>query len=212
MEKHEHCLDNIALIVFAKTLDASVKTRIARTEGKAVADRIYLELLKVTAEVINAFPYYVAFTGGSLPGGLRSIYRNAISFFPQDGEDLGARMGNACLHCHSLGFSSFIVIGCDCPERTAGDIIQTTEALQNGYDVVLGPTEDGGYHLAGVNCRGLKIFETTKWSSKDLLKETVSIARSNDLRYSLLADRKDINMIEDYLLWKSRINESDVST
>ena len=92
MENLKHGLDNIALIVFAKTLDSPVKTRIALTEGKEVADRIYRELLNATVEAIDVFPYYVAFAGGRVPGGLTTIFRNAVSFFPQTGNSLGLRI------------------------------------------------------------------------------------------------------------------------
>lgn len=206
MGKYSNKNIGVALIVFAKTLEAPAKTRIARTEGKAVADRIYRELLDATVETIKELPYYVAFSGSALPGPLTSIFGSAISFFPQIGEDLGTRMKNACLHCGGFGFKRFIVIGCDCPDRTAMDILQTAEALKNGYNVVLGPVEDGGYHLAGVDTEGLRIFNATKWSTEQLLKETLAIAHKNKLKVKLLQVRSDIDSIEDYCRWKGRRN------
>jgi len=202
MEKPEEYLDDIALIVCAKTLDSPVKTRIAKTEGKEVADRIYRELLQVTAETINGFPYYVAFAGCREPGELTSIFTNAVAFFPQTGNNLGVRMENACLYCHGLGFVRCIVIGCDCPERTADDILQASLALRQGYNVVLGPVTDGGYHLAGVDIRGLEIFKATTWSTKKLLQETLMIIEKRNLRFSLLQMRSDIDTIKDYCSWK----------
>jgi rSAM/selenodomain-associated transferase 1 len=203
MEIHEHGLDNIALIVFVKTLDSPVKTRIARTEGKEVADRIYRELLNMTAETINGFPYYVAFAGSHVPGGLTTIFSNAVSFFPQTGNNIGVRMKNTCLYCHGLGFARFIVIGCDCPERTADDILQASQAMQRGCNVVLGPVKDGGYHMAGVDIQGLEIFTATTWSTKELLKETLMIIKKRNLRSYLLPMRRDIDTFKDYRSWKS---------
>jgi len=193
MEKRERDIDATALIVFAKTLGSPVKTRIARTEGKQVADRIYSELLHATAETIKGFPYYVAFTGGPVPGGLIAVFNRAVSFFPQTGNDLGVRMKNACLYCQDLGFARFIVIGCDCPGRTAGDIVQASQAMQQGCNVVLGPVSDGGYHLAAA------------WSTKELLKETLMIVEKRNLRCSLLQMRSDIDTYKDYCSWKSGV-------
>ena len=203
MEKHGREIDDIALIVFAKTLNSPVKTRIAKTEGKEVADRIYRELLQVTAETINGFPYYVAFAGGGVPGELTAIFTNAVAFFPQTGNDLGARMENACLYCHGLGFARCIVIGCDCPGRTADDILQAAQAMLQGCNVVLGPVTDGGYHLAGVDIQGLEIFKATAWSTANLMKETLMIIEKRNLRFSLLQMRGDIDTFKDYCCWKS---------
>jgi rSAM/selenodomain-associated transferase 1 len=203
MEKPEQSLDNIALIVFTKTLDSPVKMRIARTEGKEVADRIYGELLKATAETIKGLPYYVAFAGGRVPGGLTAIFSNAVAFFPQTGNNLGVRMKNACLHCQGLGFARCIVIGCDCPGRTADDILQASQAMRQGCNVVLGPVIDGGYHLAGVDIKGLEIFKATAWSTTNLMKETLMIIEKRNLRFSLLPMRRDIDTFKDYWCWKS---------
>ena len=203
MEKPEHGLDYIALIVFAKTLDSPVKTRIARTKGKEAAYRIYRELLNATVEAINGFPYYVAFAGGRVPGGLITIFGNAASFFPQTGNNLGLRMKNACLYCHGLGFARFIVIGCDCPERTQDDFLLAANALEHGCNVVLGPVNDGGYHLAGVDMQGLEIFNATSWSTEKLLKETLTIVQERNLKVSLLPMRNDIDTFKDYRSWKS---------
>lgn len=203
MENPVNTLDNIALIVFTKTLDSQVKTRIARTEGKEVADRIYRELLHATAEVINGFPYYVAFAGGRVPGGLTAIFSNALSFIPQSGNNLGVRMKNTCMYCHGLGFTRFIVIGCDCPGRTADDILMASRALRKGCNVVLGPVNDGGYHLAGVDMRGLEIFEATSWSTAKLMNETLMIIEKRNLKSYLLPMRSDIDTFKDYRAWKS---------
>jgi hypothetical protein len=203
MEDHDLILDRVGVIVFAKTLDVPVKTRILRTEGKEGADRIYRELLGVTAQVIKDLPYHVAFAGAESPGRLTSIFNRAVSFFPQAGEDLGIRMKNACLHCGSPVVSGFIVIGCDCPQRTAGDIMLAAQALSDGCNVVLGPVEDGGYHLAGVDSKGMKIFDATKWSSDELMEETLAIVEKEKLKVTLLPVGNDIDTIQDYLRWKS---------
>jgi hypothetical protein len=108
------------------------------------------------------------------------------------------------LHCHGEGAARFIVIGCDCPQRTVDEIVQASHCLLHGYNVVLGPVEDGGYHLAGVDLKGLAIFNAAKWSTKELLEETLEITRLSGLRTLLLRMRRDIDTIEDYARWKHR--------
>jgi rSAM/selenodomain-associated transferase 1 len=203
----ENRLDNrgkAALIVFAKTPDAAVKTRIARIAGEHTARRVYRELLYATAATIRNSTYQVAFTGNDSPEGLREFFDSAASYFSQSGADLGSRMKNACLHCRECGYQRFIVIGCDCPERPAEDIALAEALLDKGADVVLGPAFDGGYHLAGVNLAGLVIFDATQWGSPRLLDETREIARVHGLNLALLTARSDIDTLEDYQGWKSR--------
>jgi glycosyltransferase A (GT-A) superfamily protein (DUF2064 family) len=68
---------------------------------------------------------------------------------------------------------------------------------------VLGPVVDGCYHLAGVDCEGLQIFDATKWSCEELMTETLAIAETNNLKVKLLQIRNDIDTIDDYRYWKS---------
>ncbi len=197
---------NGTLIVFAKTLDTSVKTRIALTEGQTAARNIYRELLTATSTAIETIPYHVAFTGSDQPGELSDHFKNAVSFYSQTGNNLGERMKNACLYCLQRGYLFAILIGCDCPERPAEDIILAANYLSSGTDVVLGPVEDGGYHLAGVNAQGLKIFDATQWSMPSLMNETLQITQQFDLKTMLLAPRNDIDTIGDYRRWRARIH------
>ena len=201
--EHEGALfKNNALIVFAKTPDSRVKTRIARSAGADAAQRIYREMIDVTAASIRTIPCHIAYTGGDSPGPLVSLFDNVVSWFEQEGDDLGARMKNACLHCARAGFSGCIVIGCDCPERPLDDIVQAARALESGVDVVLGPASDGGYHLAGVTGIGLGIFDVTDWSTDTVLRQTLDIAQKLGLKTLLLEPRSDIDTMEDYLRWK----------
>jgi rSAM/selenodomain-associated transferase 1 len=195
--------DTTAIIVFAKTLDAPVKTRIACSEGAATAKRIYRELVEATAASIHGMPCHVAFTGSDSAGALMPLFANAVSWFSQKGDNLGDRMKNACLHCMNSGFSNCIVIGCDCPERPLDDIVGAASALESGYDVVLGPARDGGYHLAGVNRNGTIIFDAKGWSTKSLMRETLGIVRRRRLKTAILDTRMDIDTIQDYLRWKA---------
>lgn len=192
-----------SIIVFAKTLNVPAKTRIANSEGQASATKIYRELLAATSASLINLPFHVAYAGSDQPCELLEYFGNAVSLYPQVGEDLGKRMKNACWHCMQMGYLSSIVIGCDCPERTADDIIHAASCLNDGTDVVLGPVEDGGYHLAGVNEKGLRIFDAKKWSTAELMRETLQITEDFMLKTVLLPIRNDIDTIEDYRQWKA---------
>lgn len=200
----------IAVIVFAKTFAIASKTRIAHTEGQCTAQRIYRELLSATASVLSTIPYHVAYAGGSEPGELSAYFPEAQSFFEQTGTTLGERMKQACLQIVHQGAKGCIVIGCDCPLRTTQDLQEAATLLTKGVDVVLGPVEDGGYHLAGVNARGVVIFDATQWSSALLMDETLDIIKHHNLRHSLLPTRFDIDTIADYVRWKELLAKNKI--
>jgi uncharacterized protein len=204
MEKNK--LHEVAIVVFTKTPDVPVKTRIAQAAGEEIAESIYRELLTVTAVSLEGVTYHVSFGGNTDPGELRTYFPDARSFVIQHGNDLGSRMKNVCLHFMNSGYNSCIVMGCDCPDRSTSDIIAAAEHLVNGNDIVLGPVEDGGYHLAGANRAGLCIFDATQWGTPYLLDETLSIAKKQGLNVARLRRLSDIDTIDDYTKWKDRFS------
>ncbi|MDG5815450.1 TIGR04282 family arsenosugar biosynthesis glycosyltransferase [Chitinispirillales bacterium ANBcel5] len=196
-------LNKVVIIVITKTPDVPVKTRIAQTEGPHKAHMIYRELLEKTASSLEKLPHYVAYAGTSGPGDLRTIFTKATTFISQKGNDLGDRMKNACKQCYKHGYTHYILIGADCPQRSCDCILQAANHLKEGADVVLGPVEDGGYHLAGVNNSGLKIFDATQWGTSKLLKETLTISNTFNLRTVLMPTLSDIDSFNDYIRWKT---------
>jgi len=52
------------VVVFAKTIESgSAKSRIAEAAGREEADRIYRELLDVTARTVRGFDHFVSYLG-----------------------------------------------------------------------------------------------------------------------------------------------------
>lgn len=196
-------INNVALIVFAKIPDSPVKTRIAATEGDRRAKQIYLELLYTTAHTLKNCEFHVAYANSAEPEELTQIFTCAQSFFQQDTGTLGKRLLSACKRFALIGYRKFCVIGTDCPFISKKDINITLNALRSGYDLVIGPAEDGGYYLAGVNNKGMKIFDAQNWSTPYLLKETMAIANTNKLKTLLLNTKFDVDLIADYNRWKS---------
>ncbi len=196
-------MNSSAVLVFAKIPGLGIaKSRIAATVGPLKAAEIYKKLLLVTANQVQKMPYAVAYTGSDDPGVLRSIFASAVEFIPQEGRDLGQRLRNAFDHLYNQGIQFVVAVGCDCPIMTPDDLITAFGNLENGYDVVLGPSEDGGYYLTGCTKNALEIFSAVSWGSPDLLRETYGIIGRNGLRSKELRTLYDIDTMEDYRRWK----------
>jgi uncharacterized protein len=94
--------------------------------------------------------------------------RFSIALARQPDGDLGARM----LAALEAGGGPTLVIGTDCPCRTAAHLRAAAEALHDGADVVLIPAEDGGYVLIGARAPQAELFNGVDWGTPTVLAET----------------------------------------
>jgi len=196
-------MEKAATVVFAKVPGLNIaKSRIASIYGKKRAETIYRELLDKTASNVSGLDYHVTFTGSEIPGDLKSFFFDAKTFFHQDGTSLGVRLHNAFMHLFNHGYVSVVAIGCDCPFADQHTITTAHRYIQTGYDIAIGPAEDGGYYLIGTSIGGVRIFEATQWGLPDLFNETKQLAKAYSLSYHLLPTTYDIDTMEDYKRWK----------
>lgn len=167
-----------------------VKTRLARDVGDSEALKVYQALLHHTMEIASdsdaELQAFLAWEPGSWEG----------SFKIQKGESLGDKMWSAFRDTSDSGFDQMIMIGADCPGLT-GDHINHAADLLKTHDLVLGPSEDGGYYLIGVNGLYKELFTDMPWSTEALMEATMSKADELGLRIHLLEELNDIDTLED---------------
>ena len=77
-------------------------------------------------------------------------------------------MKNAFRTVFENGYKSVVIIGTDCP-RLDGDRIMDAFTELDLYDVIIGPSEDGGYYLLGSKCLHSMLFENINWSTCTVL-------------------------------------------
>ena len=96
---------------------------------------------------------------------------------------------------------SIIFIGTDLPDFCHMDLLNTLTKLKKN-DLILGPSNDGGYWLIAFSEKLLSTdlylpFINIKWSSKDVLKQTINNLSSRDLTHDFLHKKIDIDKIQD---------------
>ena len=96
---------------------------------------------------------------------------------------------------------NIIFIGTDLPDFCHMDLLNTLTKLKKN-DLILGPSNDGGYWLIAFSERILSKdlylpFINIKWSSEDVLKQTLKNFTSMGLTHSFLFRKIDIDTIID---------------
>ncbi len=69
---------------------------------------------------------------------------------PQRGSDFGRRLAHAHRDVAALARAAVVQIGMDTPQATSADLRDVAEALAES-DAVLGPADDGGWWVLGLN-------------------------------------------------------------
>ncbi len=114
----------------------------------------------------------------------------------QRGDGLGQRM-EAALSEGLVECSKAIIVGSDCPSVDAGYVHQAVQALDEA-DVVLGPSDDGGYVLIGARAYVAGMLESISWGTDRALAETVARLDAIGLSCFQLPPRWDVDEPEDW--------------
>lgn len=191
-------INKTALVVFIKNPKlGEVKTRLAKEVGDKKALQIYSLLLKHTIEVVNSLSELdVKFYINNFPNEDVFFFNNEIKFFLQEPGDLGKKMQNA-LDTQLEYYQNVIIIGSDCPEISS-DLIHLAREKLEIFDVVLGPSRDGGYYLLGLNEMHAGIFEKMEWSTDTVSDETIRRLLYKGLNIFLLPALDDVDHAEDW--------------
>ena len=90
-----------------------------------------------------------------------------------------------------------ILIGSDCPALRPADLRAAARALQEGFDAVLSPAEDGGYALIGVRQVSRELFTGIEWGSARVLAQTRRRLRRMRWQWKELRTVWDVDRPED---------------
>jgi uncharacterized protein len=184
-----------ALIIFQKNLvKGKVKTRLAKTMGDEQALKIYSFLVDHTHKIARKvkaakFWFYSDFVEENNPPG---DYQPLV----QQGDELGERMLHAFKTVFDKGFRNVIIIGTDCFELTSTIIEEGFFRLQK-KSFVLGPAEDGGYYLLGMNELHETIFRNKNWSSETVFRDTLHNIIAQNETYHQLPVLNDVDTEKD---------------
>ena len=181
------------LMVFVRNPQlGTVKTRLATTVGDKVALEIYIELMRHTAEVTH-----------KVSAVKKVFYSEKIeqhdvwtemnfSKALQTKGTLGQRMENAFRTAFEKGYKKVLIVGSDLYSLKTSHIEKALHQLDK-KEVVIGPAQDGGYYLLGLNKNLPALFCNKSWGTSTVLKETL-----NDLKLKSIFLMETLNDIDNF--------------
>lgn len=196
---------NCLLIIFIKNPEkGKVKTRLAETVGAEKALEIYNKLVDYTYSVVEPvdadkeiwFSRFIP-DGNGLGGGK---FNKKL----QEGKNLGERMSKAFREAFEKDYEKVVIVGSDCAELTT-DLIKEAYKQLDEHGLVVGPAEDGGYYLLGMNRFQVQLFEGLPWSTDGVLSQTLAIADELSLEVHLLPELNDVDYEADWIQVKDRL-------
>lgn len=184
-----------ALIIFTRNPElGKCKTRLAKTIGDEAALEIYKFLLQHTATVAqktNADKY--VFYSEEITE--NDIWSNEDFYKKiQKGADLGERMQNAFSVLFQQGYKNVLIIGSDLFDLNE-TIVNDAFGFLDNHEFVIGPAEDGGYYLLGMQALETSVFQNKVWGTETVFEQT--IANLSDKNVKLMQVLNDIDTFED---------------
>jgi uncharacterized protein len=193
------------LIVFAKQpLPGYAKTRLGADLGVDQSAGVYARLLYSYLHSLMSLDfdeYLVELKAAEVEDVL--YFKHAFPEFlvrEQSHGNLGQRIAAAFEQAFEEGSGSVVLTGSDIPDLNSDVVGQAFECLEE-HQVVLGPSQDGGYYLIGMNSHAPELFQGIAWSTEHVLQQTTAILREKGLHTAHLRALEDIDSMDVYQRW-----------
>jgi uncharacterized protein len=209
-------LKEVAVAIMAKApRPGTVKTRLCppllATEAAALYRCFLLDKIASVGRLVDARPV-IAYTPDDARAEFDAL-APGFALVAQDGSDLGARLHATLASLLAAGHAGAIAVDSDTPTLPGGFLQQAVDCLSRpGADVVLGPTEDGGYYLIGVRAPHRELFERMPWSTSDVLEVTRRRAAAAGLRAVCLPSWFDVDTPDDLERLRAMLDTANDST
>jgi rSAM/selenodomain-associated transferase 1 len=190
-----------ALAVMAKApRPGKVKTRLVpplTPEQASVLNACFLRDTVTSLQNASAAApaeWLVSYTPVGEEAAFQGILPDGALLIPQRGEGFGERLLLTAEDLFACGFSAVCLIDSDSPTVPTEEFVRATvELLKPSERTILGPSEDGGYYLIGMQQPTARLFEDIAWSTSAVTAQTRERARDIGLEIKLLGEWYDVD-------------------
>ena len=202
-----------ALIIFVKFPEhGKVKTRLARTIGNEKALQFYTLCSHNIFDEVNKLSenidVYIFFSEKEDKQKIKEWITHDFKFKHQINSDLGSRMKSAFVTVLEKGYSKAVIIGTDVPDMSL-EVVNKAFAYLEKFDVVVGPSNDGGYYLLGMRKLIPELFTGIKWSTQEVYQKTIIKLLKLSMNSKVLPVLIDIDTEDDLNSWLNNKNSGN---
>ena len=188
------------------------KTRLSRDIGKSNSAKVQCVMTNHTISVAKylqktkLFDISIAISGLGENNCRRWSKKLGIKNFNLQGKGcLGEKMKRQIImhkkFCTQNKIKNIIFIGTDLPDLCHLDLLNTLKELKHN-DLILGPSNDGGYWLIGLSEKIISKylhlpFINIRWSKENVVQNTIDNFASIKMKYKFLEKKIDIDTIID---------------
>jgi rSAM/selenodomain-associated transferase 1 len=182
-------------------IPGTVKTRLVPPLSDEQACELYRALLLDQLDNLTGLSeidLYLTYTPPDAAPLIENLSPPGFQYFAQRGVDLGARMGDVLAELWRRGHQRLVLIGSDLPVLRL-EILRDAFKYLDAPDrrAVLGPSQDGGYYLVGMNQAIPEIFSGMTWSHDGVLADSLVKIRELCINFALLPDWFDVDTMAD---------------
>lgn len=201
-----------AVAIMAKApWPGQVKTRLCPPLSYEEAAELYrvflLDKIEQVKTLKGAAPV-ISYTPAEAKAVFGDLAPSNFALVLQRGNDLGARLLSTFEELFSRGYQRAVAIDSDTPTLPTAYLEQALDLLaEPETDVVLGPSEDGGYYLIGLRHPHRELFEDIPWSTARVILETLRRSEEKGLKVASLPPWYDIDTPKDLKRLKASLEE-----
>jgi uncharacterized protein len=187
------------LVVMAKApRPGMVKTRLAQSLPVEAVTELYRCLLDDTMALARSLATVevAIMCPASDVDELTRLTRGVAGVMAQKGDGLAAGLTSVFAQFANGGRQRVVAFNSDSPHLPASVLASAFEAL-NGHDVVVGPTQDGGYYLVGAKAAHAALFDGDGMGTKSALEALLARARGLQLSVGFTDPFYDIDVASD---------------
>jgi len=175
------------------------KTRLSPPLTLAQAAALYEAMLRDTISLVAGLRGMQMAIAVTPPDALEFFRANSppdTLLLPADGAGIGECLSLALGHLFEAGFRKVLAVNSDGPSLPFSYLERAVILLEH-VDVVLGPSEDGGYYLIGMKSFHPELLRDIEWSTPRVTAQTIRRAEGVGLTVEMLEPWYDVDAADD---------------
>lgn len=199
-----------ALAIMAKQpVIGKTKTRLSpllnAQEAALLYEAFLLDTIRLVTGLSATVDLVIAITPPESRAYFESIAPPDARIIPVAGADIGKCLESTLAEIFAAGYEKALAMNSDSPNLPL-EYLQQAVLLLDQKDVVLGPSQDGGYYLIGMRRLYRGLFQEIEWSTEKVFRQTLERVIELGLGVGLAPPWYDIDAPQDLLRLNVHLN------